>query len=94
MTTVIYKYPIEVTDRQIVSAPAAAKWRFVALQHGRITVWAEVDPTAPEIGHIFHIYGTGHPILTSDLNFIGSIMDGAFVWHIYVEGPLSQASRP
>lgn len=83
--TVIYKYPFELQDVVLIEAPSLARWRHVASQNGKLTVWAEVDPIRPTVGYRFHVYGTGHEMRSTSQHYIGTVMDPPFVWHIYVE---------
>lgn len=82
----IYKYALRVTDEQRVDLPRGAVVRLVAVQGHALCLWAEVDPEAPLSSRTFRIYGTGHPILTTDdeiLFYVGSVVMDPFVWHVY-----------
>lgn len=89
--TVIYKYPLELADEVLVEAPTLARWRTVSMQAGvygsrHLCVWAEVDPSRPAVGYLFHIYGTGHPMRSTNQHYIGTAFDPiGLVWHVYVE---------
>ena len=88
----IYKYPLELTDRQAVSMPLVSKILSVGNQNGTICVWAEVDSGAPHNRvYEFRIVGTGNPIDFSTkpnetswpYNFLGTVIMNPFVWHVY-----------
>lgn len=81
----IYKYVFGVQDELITAMPKGAIIRHVGTQCGNIVIWAEVDTKVVTELKEFRVYGTGHPI---DPNFdtaffIGTVMIGAYVWHIY-----------
>jgi len=88
----IYKYALELTDRQLVSIPLGSKILSVDNQNGAICVWVEVDSDVPYYrDYVFRIVGTGNPIdfptkpneTTSPYNFIGTVIMNPFVWHVY-----------
>jgi hypothetical protein len=88
----IYKYALELTDRQAVSMPIGSKILYVGNQNGTICVWAEVDSDVPYYrDHEFRIVGTGNPIdfptkpneTVWQYNFIGTVIMNPFVWHVY-----------
>lgn len=87
-THVIYKYPIEIKPRQVIQLPRIAKILHVAMQHGRPTIWAEVDPAERLVERTVSVIGTGHPFEVgiaspADLH-IGTVFDGPLVWHVYI----------
>ena len=57
----IWKFPLEVTDDQIVNIPFGATVLTVQEQHGSPCMWALVEPTNTPEPRSFHIAGTGHP---------------------------------
>jgi hypothetical protein len=88
----IYKYPLELTDRQAVSMPIGSKILSVDNQNGTICVWAEVDSDVPHNRYYsFRIVGTGNPIdfttkpneTVRPYNFLGTVIMNPFVWHVY-----------
>lgn len=82
----IYKYPLEVKDRQVVSVPQGAKVLSVQMQNGKITIWALCpDATAVHESRTFHIFGTGHdlPEIANAGSFVATVQERSFVWHIF-----------
>jgi len=77
----IYKYPLEITDRQSVWMPARAKLLTVQMQHGVLCLWAEVDTMNPDEEIAIAVYGTGNPCAGGQ--YIGTAQDGPLVWHVY-----------
>lgn len=63
----------------------------VGVQHGDMKFWAihdeEIKPKRVKI----HVYGTGHPLPKyagvehHSQIFIGTVIDGPFVWHLFSE---------
>lgn len=86
----IYKYPIycDAVDKgQVivrVDMPVGAKPISVQCQDGTVCVWAEVDPKIRSVStHRFYCVGTGYGDVPEDKTFLGTVQQGAFVWHIY-----------
>jgi hypothetical protein len=71
--------------------PLGAKPLYADLQHGEIVWWAEVDPEAPTLRVDVITVGTGWDIPES-AKHVGTVLDGAFVWHVYVRGLGSPAA--
>lgn len=48
-------------------------------------MWAEVDPSLPQVLRRFSVYGTGHRMPDDSGRYIGSIMlqNGDLVFHVY-----------
>lgn len=85
----IWKYTLEITDRQSISLPEGAEVLHVGNQAESLCLWALVDPKA-KLGPIrcFEIFGTGHPIpedMGVSRKFLGTIImqHGALVWHVF-----------
>jgi len=80
----IYKYPIQITDRQIIELPNHSKIVHVGLDpEGNPCLWAEVD--TDEYGFlelILFVVGTGRPTPPATTH-LGSFVQGSFVWHVY-----------
>ena len=82
----IYKYPIEITDNQIVEMPVGAKILTVQIQNGVPCIWAMVDPEAEKEKVHIRVHGTGHNVPDSDrLEYINSIQmrGGVLVFHVF-----------
>ena len=82
----IFKYELEITDRQTIKLPGAWHIRSVANQNGKLCLWAEVEPgKAEEDVHIL-IVGTGNPYSTDRIiGFVGTVVIDPFVWHVFIE---------
>lgn len=87
MRQVIYKYPIEITDEQVVMMPEGADIISCQMQYDTPKLWALVNPSATPEPRTIHIFGTGHPIAAVPRAFIGTIqkLDGNLVFHVFEE---------
>jgi hypothetical protein len=90
----IWKYQLEVTDRQEISMPTQAKILTVQTQNNILTLWVEVDTDAnygiESRKRVIQIIGTGNPFPPLEQNeerkYIGTCqMQGLveFVWHVF-----------
>jgi len=52
-------------------------------QGGDITIWAMVDPDAEIAKRDFAVWGTGHLHSKDPEGFVGSVLIGPFVWHVF-----------
>jgi hypothetical protein len=78
----IYKYKIENNGATI---PADAKILTCQMQDHCLHVWALVDPETHVTAHYdFMIVGTGHDFEPKDWEYLSTIQDGPFVWHIWM----------
>ena len=82
----IYKYELERTDAQYIHLPIGYKMLAVKIQNDRIFLWALVDNNNPIYHAYIRIFGTGNPIEDeSNLEFIDTVEDSSFIWHIFEE---------
>ena len=91
MTTTIWKFTLEITDRQTIQMPAGARFLNVAEQRNQPCLWAVVDPTQPTEDREIAIYGTGQPI-TGELGvYVGTVQTHGenLVWHVF--DPMTKA---
>lgn len=79
----IWKFPLEVTDRQSIELPAQYEFLSVADQGGQLCLWAEVETTGESVVRTIWIVGTGNPIPKVAAAFIGTVLMPPFVWHVY-----------
>lgn len=87
MNKIIYKYPLEIIDEQVVLLPAYARILTVQAQHDAPYLLALVNPNLPnEVPVTIRMFGTGHPIEDSDgLEYVGTfqILEGDLVFHVF-----------
>lgn len=62
MTKIIYKYPLEVAGKQVVSLPFGSEILSVQMQNRKLCLWALVDPNEECEDRHIEMYGTGHPL--------------------------------
>jgi hypothetical protein len=53
--------------------------------NGIITMWFLVDPTSPIISVKFKVCATGESIYPLDWFYVGTVLDGTYVWHVFQE---------
>lgn len=84
----IWKYKLEVQDSTTLLIPKGARFLSTGLQGSDIIIWILVDPNQTEQeSHTIEVYGTGNPIV-NNMNFrefLGTVITGHFVWHIFVK---------
>lgn len=82
----IYKYQLSITRVQEVVMPTGAKLLTAQMQGGMICVWAMVREGAELVKRRFSIVGTGHQSDLSEKNYVGTVQDDGFVWHVFDDG--------
>lgn len=86
MTRAVWKYPLEIADRQQIVMPRGARILSVQIQRIHLALWALVDPTAEVVTRTILMCGTGKLIVFDRAyqhNFIATVQDGDFVWHFF-----------
>jgi hypothetical protein len=86
--TTIYKYPLEITDFQMIEMPkgATALCTQIDDKTGMLCVWAKVDTDSPKTQVEFLIVGTGVPMHENPFGhekYVGTAQMGPFVWHVF-----------
>ncbi len=88
----IWKFPIaRGEDGSIIEVPVSAKFAFVGIgpDSGSVAVWVDLHTDSPRVERRLRVYGTGWSI-ASGATYIGSAIDGPFVWHLF-EDPIHEA---
>lgn len=94
MSKVIYKYDVDVSDSQTIDMPKGAQLLSVGVQNGRIKLWALIDPGEPIVSRDLILIGTGHPIIRTLGEFIGTVhltmphSGSVLVFHLFDGGEL------
>jgi len=88
MTKTIWKFELEITDKQFIRMPKGAELLSVQTQSESPCLWAFVNPNGATEERCFEVFGTGHPIhcdIGIDRKYIGTfqIRDGALVFHVF-----------
>lgn len=85
----MFRYQLEVTDRQGITLPAAHTLLSVAPGRSdyHVDLWAKVTPSSSEdLTRVFRIFGTGHQMPETPLEFIGTaVMPDGLVWYVFAE---------
>lgn len=81
----IWKFPLEVTDRQIVTMPEGARILDVQVQNDTPCLWAVVNERAEPQRRVIVIYGIGGPVPDTEGTYIGTFQmyGGAAVFHAF-----------
>jgi hypothetical protein len=89
MTTVWkeYFYPDSARDSVYevsIPSPRGSIPISVGVQDGRVCVWFETDPQEPVVSSFtLSIVGTGFGKVPEGKRFLGTVIDGRYVWHVY-----------
>lgn len=82
--SIIYKYQLEIVDRQEKAMPVGAEILGVQNQRGTLTLWAWVNPKAKVEIVPFYVFGTGHPIDQTGIEeYVGTVQIDDLVWHVF-----------
>lgn len=85
----IWKYPLEIADRQVVRMPSGAQVLSAQVQHGQLCLWAIVDDDRDVADTQVHIAGTGHPLdaINPSWRHVGTVqmLEGRLVFHVFVQ---------
>lgn len=92
----IHKTVLEVEDFQTITCQGKIeRWLTARMQNGKLTAWYEVDLSeggATEA--VLRVVGTGHARPVFGGTYIGTDIDGLFVWHVYETGRTWAPSGP
>lgn len=80
---VIWKYKLEIVDLQAINMPVGASVLSVHRQGPDLCMWAMVDTSEPMQGRQFEVIGTGNPINPAQRLFVGTVVVGSLVWHVF-----------
>ena len=81
----IYKYPLEITDSQIIKMPINAEILHSGLDpQGTPCVWAAVNTGNADEDQTVWIVGTGNPIPRQARRHLGSFVQPPYVWHAFL----------
>jgi hypothetical protein len=85
MPRTIWKFPLDVTDEQLVSMPAVAEILTVQAQGDQPYLWAMVDPAQPRQFREIVTRGTGHPVPDRPGTYVGTyqLHGGGLIYHVF-----------
>ncbi len=84
----IYKYPLLIEDKQVVSMPINAEILTVQIQNGIPCIWALVDTSSPLSDVSVRVYPTGGEVEQSqNLKYCGTfqMIGGGLVFHVFID---------
>lgn len=89
MSEIIYKYPLEVIDEQMVAMPEGARILSAQWQGRGLVAWAVVDPLAKPVQRRVRVVGTGNPMPEFDGSYVSTVQEPGrpFVWHVFADRP-------
>lgn len=84
----IWKFPLKLTDRQMIKMPSGAKLLSVQMQGDQAMLWAQVDTERTMVQRSIVVYGTGTEMQKSHADFAEFIDTvqmggGALVLHVF-----------
>ena len=80
----VWKYKLRSADRQTVTMPAAAEILQVDDQFSELVMWALVDRDAQNtVSREIEMFTTGHPMDEAIRIYIGTVLIGSLVWHVF-----------
>ena len=79
----IWKFPLVITDRQVVSVPVGAQMLDVQMQGDTPCLWAMCREASEPQPRTIAIYGTGNPLPATPGRYIATFQESAFVWHVF-----------
>lgn len=80
----IWKYRLPLHEETTIGMPSGSEFLSVAEQDGEITMWFMVPVEG--LGNDerkFVVVGTGHPFSMQGLKFLGTVILGSYVWHVF-----------
>ena len=88
MTRMIWEFPLAQTDHRLrIPMPFGATLLHVGYDPlGALCVWALVDPAEPQSPRRLHVIGTGQPCDYAAEQYVGTVLDGSFMWHVFDGG--------
>jgi hypothetical protein len=83
----IWKFPLASTAKQGLEVPTGARFLSCQMQDGVIAIWFDVDTAAPLATRIFLIVGTGQKVPDDAGDYLATVQDDAYVWHLFAKAP-------
>lgn len=83
----IWKYDLDVINRQVLDMPSGAEILSVQCQGGAPKLWAEVETDRGTEKRIILTIGTGHLMSNDRVRYLGTYQRdrGAFIGHVFEE---------
>lgn len=88
VTKCVWKFPIEITDGQLIEMPHGARVIAVQAQRDAVCLWAIVEPGARREERHVIVAGTGHqlPPNVEEYQYAGTfqLQGGLLVFHVFI----------
>jgi hypothetical protein len=87
---IILKYTLDVIpDMQAIEMAIDAKFLAVQMQYSKITLWM-VETAGESLRQKFYftVLGTGQKFEQKDCEYLGTVQNGLYVWHIFYNAPV------
>jgi hypothetical protein len=85
----IFKYPLSITDTQVLKLPKNADVFSAQFQGDQLCVWGLVDTEAELEDREFRIFGTGQLFeVSGKFRFVDTAQHGLSVWHVFIKLPI------
>ena len=80
---IIWKYELAITELQLIDVSIDAEFLSVDNQRGQLCLWIMLDPLQKTHRRRIEVFGTGHEMDLAKRKFIGTVLIGSFVWHVF-----------
>ena len=89
VTQEIWKYALQLDSNgnYPVDMPKGAKILTAQLNGGQVCLWAQAMPDAPLETRQFAVHMTGQPLGGNPGNYIGTVQQAPYVWHVFEVTP-------
>ncbi len=89
----VFKYPLQVADKQEIQLPASSKILSVEEQGGQLVLYALVNDTVKMMNtFVVIIHGTGHDADDTDgCDYVNTVKmyDGRIMFHVFIRRQLN-----
>lgn len=79
----VWKYLLLFTGQNTIEMPIGSQVLSTQLQDGKICLWVKTPDETFEEQRSFYVLGTGWEIPDECKDFIGTVQDRGFVWHVF-----------
>jgi len=81
----VFKFPLQIADEQTIRGKIVQPVSVGLDPNQCPCIWAECDDQTEERDMIVSIFGTGHPLPVFAGSYLGMLVQGSFVWHVYIK---------
>lgn len=79
----VHKYTLDGTGHNKLMIPAGGEVLTAQMQDGRIRLWVKVNDKQIPVPRHFYVEGTGWQIEDIPLEYIATVQQLEFVWHVF-----------